>query len=170
TVPSSSSPTVVQTAQGATIIVFSNDFDRALASFVLANGAAAVGKPVTMFFTFWGLTVLRKRKKVRGIKKNLIEKMFGWMLPRGSTKLPLSKMNMLGMGPLMIRFLMKKKRVDALETMIQNAFEGGARLIACQMSMDLMGIRREELIDGVEVGGVATYLETAERADTNLFI
>lgn len=161
---------VISTGNEKTIIVFDGDLDKAIASFIIANGALAMGRKVTMFFTFWGLTVLRKRKKVRGLKKNLIEKMFGWMLPRGSTKLPLSKMNMLGMGPLMIRFLMKKKRVDALETMIQNAIAGGARLIACQMSMDLMGIRREELIDGVEVGGVATYLETAERADTNLFI
>ncbi|MFN4216298.1 MAG: DsrE/DsrF/DrsH-like family protein, partial [Brevinematales bacterium] len=161
---------IISTGNEKTIIVFDGDLDRAIASFIIANGALAMGRKVTMFFTFWGLTVLRKRKKVRGIKKNLIEKMFGWMLPRGSTRLPLSRMNMLGMGPLMIRFLMRKKRVDALETMIQNALAGGARLIACQMSMDLMGIRREELIDGVEVGGVATYLETAERADTNLFI
>jgi len=161
---------VVSSGNEKTIIVFDGDLDKAIASFIIANGALAMGRKVTMFFTFWGLTILRKPKKVRGIRKNFIEKMFGWMLPRGSTKLSLSRMNMGGMGPFMIRFLMKRKKVDALETMIQNAIAGGARLIACQMSMDLMGIRKEELIDGVEVGGVATYLETAERADTNLFI
>ncbi|MCX7883164.1 MAG: CoA-disulfide reductase [Brevinematales bacterium] len=161
---------VISSGNEKTIIVFDGDLDKAIASFIIANGALAMGRKVTMFFTFWGLTILRKTKKVRGLKKNLIETMFGWMLPRGSTKLPLSKMNMWGIGPRMIRFLMRRKRVDTLETMIQSAIAGGARLIACQMSMDLMGIRREELIDGIEVGGVATYLETAERADTNLFI
>jgi len=161
---------VIEGGNEKTIIVFDGDLDKAIASFIIANGALAMGRKVTMFFTFWGLTILRRPKKVRGLKKTLLEKMFGWMLPRGSKKLGLSRMNMFGMGPVMIRFLMKRKKVDALETMIQNAIAGGARLIACQMSMDLMGIRREELIDGVEVGGVATYLETAERADTNLFI
>ncbi len=163
-------PFVTSSGNEKTIIVFDGDLDKAIASFIIANGALAMGRKVTMFFTFWGLTILRKPKKVKRLKKNLLEKMFGWMLPRGSTKLPLSRMNMMGMGPKMIRFLMKIKRVDALETMIQNALAGGARIIACQMSMDLMGIRKEELIDGVEIGGVATYLETAERADTNLFI
>lgn len=153
-----------------TLIVFDGDLDKAIASFIIANGALAMGRNVTMFFTFWGLMILRKRKKVGGLRKNLIEKMFGWMLPRGSTKLGLSRMNMAGMGPVMIRGLMKKKNVDALETLIQSAIRGGAKLIACQMSMDLMGIKPEELIDGVEIGGVATYLEAAEHADTNLFI
>ncbi len=153
-----------------TIIVFDGDLDKAIASFIIANGALAMGRKVTLFFTFWGLTILRKERPIGGLGKNLIEKMFGWMLPRGSKKLGLSRMNMAGMGPLMIRGLMKSRNVDSLEEMIRLALDNGARIIACQMSMDLMGIRKEELIDGVEIGGVATYLECAEHADTNLFI
>ncbi len=153
-----------------TIIVFDGELDKAIASFIIANGALSMGRKVTMFFTFWGLNVLRKPGKVGGLKKNIVEKMFGMMLPRGSLKLPLSSMNMGGMGPKMIRWLMKKKKVESLENMVKAAIAGGGRLIACQMSMDLMGIRAEELIEGVEIGGVATYLECAEHADTNLFI
>lgn len=153
-----------------TIIVFDGDLDKAIASFIIANGALSMGRKVTMFFTFWGLTILRRPKKVRRLKKNIVEKMFGFMLPRGSLKLGLSNLNMGGMGAVMIRWLMKKKKVNSLESMILSAIQSGAKLIACQMSMDLMGIRKEELIDGIEIGGVATYLEAAEHADTNLFI
>jgi len=153
-----------------TIVVFSGDLDRALASFVIANGALAMDRKVTMFFTFWGLNVLRKHHKVNGLGKNLVESAFGLMMPRGSKKLSLSRMSMGGMGDKMIRGIMKKKNVPALEEMIDSAIQGGARLVACQMSMDLMGIRREELIDGIELGGVASYLEASERADNNLFI
>lgn len=153
-----------------TIIVFDGDLDKAIASFIIANGALSMGRKVTMFFTFWGLTILRRPKKVRKLKKNIVEKMFGFMLPRGSLKLGLSRMNMGGMGAVMIRWLMKKKKVNTLESMIQSAIKSGATLIACQMSMDLMGIRKEELVDGIQIGGVATYLEAAEHADTNLFI
>ncbi|MCU0609718.1 MAG: FAD-dependent oxidoreductase [Chitinispirillaceae bacterium] len=160
----------VSTGNDKTIIVFDGDLDKAIAAFIITNGALAMGRRVTIFFTFWGLNVLRRGKRVGGLKKNIIEIMFGKMLPRGSKKLGLSRMNMGGMGPLMIRGLMKARNVDALEEMIDSAIEGGARLIACQMSMDLMGIKKEELIDGVEVGGVATYLGCAEHADTNLFI
>lgn len=154
---------------GKTIVVFSNDMDRALASFVIANGALAMGKPVTMFFTFWGLNILRKPEKP-SIKKPFIERMFGAMMPRGAGKLKMSKMHMAGMGTRMIRSRMEEKKIDSLETMIQNAIKGGAHLVACQMSMDLMGIRQEELIDGVEIGGVAAYLGEAEDANVNLFI
>ncbi|MGC8765991.1 MAG: CoA-disulfide reductase [Brevinematia bacterium] len=152
-----------------TIIVFDNNLDRVIASFIIANGALAMGRKVTMFFTFWGLSVLRKSKKVK-TKKNFIEKMFGIMLPKGTKDLKLSQMNMLGFGPILIRWLMKKKRIEQLENMIKMAIENGVRLVACQMSMDLMGIKKEELIDGVEVGGVASYLEASEHADNNLFI
>ncbi|MEJ5283733.1 MAG: CoA-disulfide reductase [Brevinematia bacterium] len=151
-----------------TIIVFDNNLDKVIASFIIANGALSMGRKVTMFFTFWGLSVLRKPKAK--VKKNFIEKMFGIMLPKGSKHLKLSQMNMLGAGPLMIRWLMKKKKVEQLEMMIENAIKNGAKLVACQMSMDLMGIKKEELIDGVEIGGVASYLEASEYADNNLFI
>jgi peroxiredoxin family protein/TusA-related sulfurtransferase len=153
-----------------TIIVFSGDLDKVLAGFVIANGALAMGRKVTMFFTFWGLNALRKPEKTGGLGKNLVEKAFGWMMPRGSRKLTLSKMNMGGMGGMMIRGIMKNKNVPALEEMMASAVKGGANLVACQMSMDLMGIRREELIDGVQIGGVAAYLEASEKADNNLFI
>jgi NADPH-dependent 2,4-dienoyl-CoA reductase/sulfur reductase-like enzyme/peroxiredoxin family protein/rhodanese-related sulfurtransferase/TusA-related sulfurtransferase len=153
-----------------TMVVFSGDLDRAIASFIIANGALAMGRKVTMFFTFWGLNILRKPEKIGGLGKNPIETAFGWMMPRGSRKLNLSKMSMGGIGGMMIRGIMKKKNVLPLEEMISQAIEGGAKIVACQMSMDLMGIRREELIDGIEVGGVASYLEASEFADNNLFI
>ena len=164
--------TVVQTAapdKGKTIIVFDGDMDKVLASFVIANGALAMGRPVTMFFTFWGLTALRRDNKVK-LKKNFMEKMFGAMLPRGSKKLKLSKMNMGGMGTAMMKKIMKDKNIDSLEDMMKKAMENGVKIIACSMSMDVMGIRAEELIDGVEIGGVGTYLGDAEESDVNLFI
>lgn len=155
--------------KGKTIIVFDGDMDKVLASFVIANGALAMGRPVTMFFTFWGLTALRREKKVR-LKKNVMEKMFGAMLPRGSKKLKLSKMNMGGMGTKMMKKIMNDKNIDSLEDMMQKAMANGVKIIACSMSMDVMGIRPEELIDGVEIGGVGTYLGDAEESDVNLFI
>jgi peroxiredoxin family protein/TusA-related sulfurtransferase len=156
--------------RGATLIVFDNDFDKVIASFIIANGALSMGKKVTMFFTFWGLNVLRKSKNNTHVKKTFIEKMFGKMMPRGSKKLSLSKMNMLGIGNKMIRGIMKKKNIESLESMIEEAIKSGAELVACQMSMDVMGIKKEELIDGVKIGGVAMYLEATESAGVNLFI
>ena len=155
--------------KGKTIIVFDGDMDKVLASFVIANGALAMGRPVTMFFTFWGLTALRKSEKVP-VNKNLMEKMFGVMLPRGAAKTRLSKMNMGGMGTAMMRGIMKDKNIDSLEDMMKKAMANGVKIIACSMSMDVMGIRPEELIDGVEIGGVGTYLGDAEQSDVNLFI
>ncbi|MBQ1555762.1 MAG: FAD-dependent oxidoreductase [Clostridia bacterium] len=155
--------------KGKTIIVFDGDMDKVLASFVIANGALAMGRPVTMFFTFWGLTALRKSQKVK-VKKSFIEKMFGVMLPRGASKTKLSKMNMGGMGTAMMRGIMKDKNIDSLEDMMKKAMDAGVKIIACSMSMDVMGIRPEELIDGVEIGGVGTYLGDAEESDVNLFI
>jgi NADPH-dependent 2,4-dienoyl-CoA reductase/sulfur reductase-like enzyme/peroxiredoxin family protein/rhodanese-related sulfurtransferase/TusA-related sulfurtransferase len=154
---------------GATFIVFSNDMDKALASFVLANGAAATGKEVTMFFTFWGLSVLRKKKHAR-VKKDLLGKMFGMMLPKSMKGLSLSSMNFAGLGPKMMKYRMKSKNVDQLESMYAQARMAGVRMVACQMSMDIMGITAEELLDGVEIGGVATYMEAATRSGVNLFI
>jgi peroxiredoxin family protein/rhodanese-related sulfurtransferase/TusA-related sulfurtransferase len=161
---------VAVTGNDKTIVVFSGDLDKALASFVIANGALAMGRNVTMFFTFWGLNVLRKPEKISLPGKNLIEAAFGMMMPRGSGKLALSRMSMGGIGDTLIRGIMRKKNVPSLEEMIQMAVKGGAKLVACQMSMDLMGLRKEELIDGIEVGGVAVYLEASERSDNNLFI
>lgn len=152
-----------------TMIVFDGDLDKAIASFIIANGAAAMGNKVNMFFTFWGLNVLRKNEKV-SVRKDLISKMFGWMMPRGSKKLKLSKMNMMGAGSKMIRAVMKKQNVYSLEELIRQAKAAGVKMVACQMSMDVMGIKEEELIDGVEVGGVATMLADNNRSDMNLFI
>jgi len=159
-------------AQGGndkSMVVFSGDLDKALAALIIANGAASMGRKVTLFFTFWGLNILRKNEHVN-VKKNFIEKMFGMMMPRGSKKLGLSKMNMLGMGPKMIRSVMKSKNVSSLEELLRSAMDSGVRIVACQMSMDIMGIKQEELIDGVEIAGVATFLGSAEQSDTNLFI
>lgn len=152
-----------------TMVVFSGDLDKAIASFIIATGAAAMGRKVTMFFTFWGLNILRRPKKVR-VKKTFIEAMFGAMMPRGTKKLSLSRMNMGGMGSRMIRGLMKKKNVDSLEQLMDSALKMGVRMVACNMSMDLMGIRMEELVDGVEVGGVATFLGSADESNMSLFI
>ncbi|SDC90224.1 MULTISPECIES: DsrE/DsrF/DrsH-like family protein, partial [unclassified Candidatus Frackibacter] len=154
---------------GKTLVVFSDDLDRAIASFIIANGAASMGKEVTMFFTFWGLNVLRKDEYV-DVEKGFMDKMFSSMMPRGSKKLGLSKMNMMGMGRKMMRKVMENKNVDSLEALIGQAKLAGVNLVACQMSMDVMGIKKEELIDGVELGGVATYLNSAEGANLNLFI
>ncbi|ADL67824.1 FAD-dependent pyridine nucleotide-disulphide oxidoreductase [Thermoanaerobacterium thermosaccharolyticum DSM 571] len=151
------------------IIVFSGDLDKAIAAFIIANGAAAMGRKVTLFFTFWGLNILRKPEKV-SIKKDFLSKMFGMMMPRGSKKLKLSKMNMLGIGPKMIRYIMNKKNVASLENLIKQALKNGVRIVACNMSSDIMGITKEELIDGVELGGVASFIGAAEQSDTTLFI
>jgi NADPH-dependent 2,4-dienoyl-CoA reductase/sulfur reductase-like enzyme/peroxiredoxin family protein/TusA-related sulfurtransferase/rhodanese-related sulfurtransferase len=154
---------------GKTIIVFSGDLDKVLASFVIANGAAAMGRPVTMFFTFWGLNALRKTEK-QNIKKPFIDAMFGKMMPQGVSRLKLSKMNMGGMGTAMMRKVMKDKNIDSLEDLVKKAMQNGVKMIACTMSMDVMGITKEELIDGVEFAGVGTYLGDAEESNVNLFI
>ncbi|MFP4691468.1 MAG: FAD-dependent oxidoreductase [Bacteroidales bacterium] len=152
-----------------TLIVFSDDLDKALASFVIANGAASTGKKVSIFFTFWGLNMLKKSNPP-SVKKDFISRMFGMMLPGSSKGLKLSKLNMMGMGSRLMRHIMKKKNIDSLESLISQAQDNGVEFIACTMSMDVMGITKEELIDGVEFGGVATYLERADEAGLNLFI
>ena len=165
----SSAGAIAGADRGKTLILFSDDLDKALATFVLANGAAATGQKVTVFFTFWGLNVLKKVQKPK-VKKDIFGKMFGMMLPSSSLKLKLSKMNMFGMGSRMMRFLMKQKGVDSLESLRAQALAQGVEFIACQMSMDMMGISREELMDEVTIGGVATYMERADKANVNLFI
>lgn len=152
-----------------TLVVFSGDLDKALASFIIANGAAAMGKKVTMFFTFWGLNILRKHEKV-SVSKGFMDKMFGFMMPRGAKRLKLSKMHMLGMGTKMMQMVMKNKNVSSLDELIKAAIDSGIEIVACQMSMDVMGLKTEELIDGVKVGGVGYYLGEAEDSNVNLFI
>lgn len=154
---------------GKNIIVFSGDLDKAIASFIIANAAASMGRKVQMFFTFWGLNVLRRPKRVK-TSKDFLSRMFGAMMPRGSKKLKLSNMNMLGMGGRMIRGVMKNKNIDSLEDLIKSAQENGVELVACSMSMDVMGIKLEELIDGVKTGGAAAMLANAEESDMSLFI
>lgn len=155
--------------KGKTFIMFSDDLDKALATFVLANGAAATGQKVTIFFTFWGLNVIKKLHKPE-TEKDIFGKMFGMMLPSSSKKLKLSKMSMGGIGGKMMRYIMNKKGIDSLESLRQQALENGVEFIACQMSMDVMGVKQEELLDEVTIGGVATYMERADNANVNLFI
>lgn len=156
-------------SKNKTLIMFSDDLDRALATFVLANGAAATGHKVSIFFTFWGLNVIKKEKKP-AVKKDFFGKMFSWMLPSDSRKLKLSKLSMCGIGDKMMRNIMRKKNISQLEELRQQAMDSGVEFIACQMSMDMMGVHQEELIDGVTIGGVATYMNRAEDACVNLFI
>lgn len=152
-----------------TLIVFSDDLDKALASFVLATGGVSSGKKVTMFFTFWGLNVIKKAKKPK-VKKDLMGRMFGWMMPASSKNLKLSKMNMGGMGTSLMRSRMKNKQIDSLETLIAQARDSGVEMIACNMSMDVMGVSQDELMDHVEMGGVAAYIQRADEAGINLFV
>ncbi|KAB2865793.1 MAG: CoA-disulfide reductase [Exiguobacterium chiriqhucha] len=154
---------------GASMVVFSGDLDRALASFIIAQGAAAMGKDVTMFFTFWGLNVIRKPDAPE-VKKQGLEKMFGMMMPSHAGELPLSNMNFGGVGQKMMKKVMSDKNVPSLDQMIKSAQEAGVKMVACTMSMDVMGIKEEELIDGIDLGGVAAYLGAAEGGNLNLFI
>ncbi len=156
-------------SKNKTLIMFSDDLDRALATFVLANGAAATGHKTSIFFTFWGLNVIKKVKKP-AVKKDFFGKMFSLMLPSDSRKLKLSQLSMFGIGDKMMRYIMRKKNISQLEELRQQAMDSGVEFIACQMSMDMMGVCKEELIDGVTIGGVATYMNRAEDACVNLFI
>ncbi|WP_145408899.1 FAD-dependent oxidoreductase [Paenibacillus xylanexedens] len=159
-----------QLDKASTMVVFSGELDKAIASFIIANGAAASGRKVTMFFTFWGLNIIRKQERLQAPVKTGMARMFDMMLPANSLKLGLSKMNMFGAGPKMIRGLMKKNNVASLEQLMQSAIAQGVEIVACQMSMDLMGIQREELIDQAVIGGVGYYLGQADQANHNLFI
>lgn len=152
-----------------TIIFFSGDLDKAIAAFIIANGAAAYDHEVTIFFTFWGLNALRKDQPVQ-VKKGLLEKMFAKMMPRGANRLGLSKMQFAGMGPKLIKHVMKKHNALSLPQLIELAQEQGVKLVACTMTMDLLGLQKEELIDGIEYAGVAAYLGDASEAKVNLFI
>jgi NADPH-dependent 2,4-dienoyl-CoA reductase/sulfur reductase-like enzyme/peroxiredoxin family protein/rhodanese-related sulfurtransferase/TusA-related sulfurtransferase len=158
-----------QVGNKKSLVCFSDDLDRVLATFIIANGALAAGNEVSIFFTFWGLNVIKKDFKPK-VKKDFMSKMFGFMLPDSSKNLSLSKMNMMGVGTNMMKKIMKKKNIESLESLIQSAVDAGAQFTACQMSMDVMGIQKEELLDAVEIGGVATYLQGAEESNLNLFI
>ncbi|MGE7903215.1 DsrE/DsrF/DrsH-like family protein [Peribacillus sp. NPDC094092] len=152
-----------------TIILFSGDYDKAMAAYIIANGAAAYDHEVTIFHTFWGLNALRKDEPVL-LKKGFLEKMFAKMMPRGSDKMGLSNMNFAGMGPKMIKHVMKKHNAMSLPNLIELAQEQEIKLIACTMTMDLLGLQQEELLDGIEYAGVAAYLAEAEDGNVNLFI
>ena len=159
----------VAMTQDKTMVIFSGDLDKAIAAFIIANGAASMGHKVTMFFTFWGLNILRKDNAPK-VKKTLIEKMFGFMMPRGANKLTLSQMHMAGMGTAMIKGIMKKKNVASLPELIQSAIDNGVVIEACQMSMDLMGIQQEELIEGIKTVGVATFIHASDESNATIFI
>jgi peroxiredoxin family protein len=150
------------------LVVFSGDLDRVLAAFVIATGAAAMGQQVSMFFTFWGLSVLKKDRQLSG--KTLFQKMMTVMTPKSSKGLPVSKMNYFGVGAKMLRSMMKQKKVNSLEQMVSLAQELGVRMIACEMSRDVMGIKESELVAGLECGGVASFLADSLKSRTSLFI
>ena len=158
---------IIEDNSNMTMVVFSGDLDKAIAAFIIANGALTMGKKVTMFFTFWGLSILKKKNLT---KKSFIEKMFAMMLPKNSQDLPVSKMNFFGIGAKMIRSVMKKKNIMSLEELMKKAKDSGVNITACTMSMDVMGISKEELIDGINYGGVGQYLGEAEKSNNNLFI
>ena len=152
-----------------TIVLFSGDYDKAMAAYIIANGAAAYDHEVTIFHTFWGINALRKQEQVE-VKKGFLEKMFAKMMPRGAEKLGLSKMQMMGMGPKMIKYVMDKHNALTLTQLIEMAQDQDIKLVTCTMTMDLLGLQKEELLDGIEYAGVAAYLADAEDGNVNLFI
>jgi len=156
-------------ADKSTIVLFSGELDKAIAAFIIANGAAAYDHEVTIFFTFWGLNALRKDEVIQ-TKKGFLGKAFGWMMPRGANKLGLSKMNFGGLGPQMIKHVMKKHNALSLPQLMELAQEQGVKLVACTMTMDLLGLKQEELLDGLQYAGVAAYLGDASNGKVNLFI
>jgi peroxiredoxin family protein len=153
-----------------TIILFSGDYDKVMAALIIANGAAAMGDDVTIFCTFWGLNILRKTEKVETNGKSTLQSMFGRMMPKGTKKLGLSKMNMVGMGSAMMKRATKAAGGMSLEELFDSAWEQGVKFVACTLSMDILGFKQEELMDGIEFEGVAAYLGHADEANVNLFI
>ena len=154
----------------AALVVFSDNLDRAIAAFIIATGAAAAGLETTMFFTFWGLSVIKKKSGAAVSKRDLMQKMFAAMTPSSSESLGVSKMNYFGAGAAMLRSMMKKQGVSSLEELIELARELGVRMIGCTMSMDIMGVDKDQLFDGVDLGGVAAFMGEAARARVSLFI
>ncbi len=160
----------MDTTTKKTIILFSGDFDRVMAAFIIANGAAAMGDDVTIFATFWGLNIFRKAEKVESNGKSKLQSMFGKMMPKGTGKLGLSKMNFAGMGAPMMKKVMKDAGAMSLEDLVASAQDQGVKFVACTLSMDILGFKEEEMIDGLEYAGVAAYLGEADEANVNLFI
>ena len=156
------------TEDRVSMVVFSGELDKAIAAFIIATGAAAMGMEVSMFFTFWGLNVIKKQKVYEG--KNFLEKGFTAMLPAGTGQLPLSQMNFFGAGAKIIRKLMNDHEVTSIEEFVEMAQEFGVRMVACDMSRELLGVRDDELIDGLEFGGVASFMGDAARSKASLFI
>ena len=152
-----------------TIVLFSGDYDKAMAAYIIANGAAAYDHEVTIFHTFWGLNALRKDADIQ-VKKGFMEKIFGRMMPKGADKMGLSKMNFAGFGPKMIKNIMKKHNAMPLPQLIEMAQEQEVKLVACTMTMDLLVLQQEELLDNIEYAGVAAYLADAQEGNVNLFI
>ncbi|MBS4174495.1 DsrE/DsrF/DrsH-like family protein [Bacillus sp. FJAT-49736] len=152
-----------------TIVLFSGDYDKAMAAYIIANGAAAYDHEVTIFHTFWGLNALRKEESIP-VEKGFMEKMFGKMMPKGADKMGLSKMNFGGFGPKMIKGVIKKHNALTLPQLIEMAHEQEVKLVACTMTMDLLGLQKEELLDNIEYAGVAAYLADAQDGNVNLFI
>lgn len=153
-----------------TMVVFSGELDKLFAAFIIANGAAAMGDDVTMFFTFWGLNALRRSEHTHTNGKTLLQSMFGRMMPRGPGRAKMSHMNFGGVGARLMKTAMKQQHAASLEELIASARELGVKFVACTMTMDVMGLKREELIDGLEYAGVASYLGEADEANVNLFI
>ncbi len=153
-----------------TIILFSGDFDKVMAAFIIANGAAAMGDDVTIFFTFWGLNTLRKKQSPKGGSRSMLQAMFGKMMPKGTQRLGLSKMNFAGLGAPLMRRVMRQQRAMSLEELVASAREQGVKFVACTLSMDILGFTENDIIDGVEFAGVASYLGEADEANVNLFI
>lgn len=152
-----------------TIVLFSGDYDKVMAAYIIANGAAAYDHEVTIFHTFWGLNALRKNENMV-VKKTFMEKMFGKMMPRGADKMGLSNMNFAGLGPKMIKGVMKKHNAMSLPDLIEMAKEQDIKLVACTMTMDLLGLQQTELMNNIEYAGVAAYLADAQDGNVNLFI
>ena len=155
--------------QKVSFVVFSGDLDKLIAAFIIANGALAMGKQVSMFFTFWGLNALRKNNPPAR-KKSLLHKAFAFMMPKDANHTTLSQMNMAGMGTAMIKGVMKKNGVASLPELMTSAIEGGANIVGCTMTMDLLGIAESDLLEGIKFGGVATFLGEAAESKTTLFI
>lgn len=152
-----------------TMVLFSGEFDKAMAAFIIASGALAMNREVTIFVTFWGLDVIKK-SSFSTAGRGFLEKMVLAMRPKGPDKLPTSKMNFAGIGPKLFHYMMKEKNVESLKSLIDMAREFGVRIVACQMSMDVMGLKKDDLIDGVELGGVAAFLGSAYQGNVSLFI
>lgn len=161
---------MAETTGKKTIILFSGDLDKAMAALIIANGAAAMGDDVTIFCTFWGLNLLRKDQKVKTTGKSFLQGMFARMMPRGGGRFGLSKMNFVGLGPVLMKKVMKDQGVMSVPELLAAAREQGVKVVACTMSMDVLGLKKEELFDDIEYAGVASYLAEADEANVNLFI